>query len=404
MSGNSSGDGTLGGGGLLQLAAFGAEDLVLIADPEITFFNKVYKKYSNFAMESIFVPFTDIPQFNGISSIKIKKNGDMLSRLYFQVTLPYDINLVDSYWTNRVGFNLINRVELYIGQKLIDRLYGIWMHIWVELTHNTDMKGIISNMVGTTHNNGYSNGLPCNVPHNLIIPLPFSFCRHSGLAIPMNAIRNNQDISLKFYFEKKENCIQVGDIPAGDIVNPMIWGDYIFLETEENRLFVQKPLEYLIECTQHFERNLITGGTKSIRLPFNLSCKELFWVIYSNSRTGDKFTDFTYGNYGDTSMVKTVQFKFNSRLVFSAGPKDYNYFNYVQPYQHHQIYPDIGINCYSFALYPIDHSPSGFINFKHLSNAVMDINTYENGFIHIFAFSYNILQISKGEINLVYKY
>ena len=74
------------------------------------------------------------------------------------------------------------------------------MHIWVELTHTTDMKQILNNMIGTTDNNGNTNGLSCTTSHTLIIPLFFYFCRNPGLAIPLNAIRNNQDLTLKFFF------------------------------------------------------------------------------------------------------------------------------------------------------------------------------------------------------------
>ena len=396
--------GSNGKGGLIQLAAYGAEDLVLTADPEISFFSNIYMRHVNFAIESINLLFTDIVGFGKTNYITIRRSGDLLSRLYLELTLPYDISLTTSYWTNRIGFNIINKVEFYIGKKLIDRMYGIWMHIWVELTHTTDMKQLLSNMIGTTSNNGNSDGLICTTPHTLIIPLFFYFCRNPGCAIPLNAIRHNQDLTLKFFFEKKTNCFHTGNSPNDDFINASIWADYVFLETDENRLYVQKPLEYLIEVNQHFERNLITSGNKSIRLPFTLPCKELYWIIYNNNRTGDKFTDMTYNINNNISMLDNMQLMFNTKNVFSSGARDSVYFNYIQAYQHHKGFPDVGINCYSFAIYPEQYSPSGFINFKKLSTAVMNITTKENGFIHIFAFSYNILKIKFGEINMEYNY
>ncbi len=395
MSNETSGNN--GRGGLVQLVAYGAEDLILTSDPEITFFTNTYLKHVNFAIESINLSFTDNVGFGKTSNIIIKRNGDLLSRLYLELTLP---TKVGSTWTNRIGYNIITKVEFYIGRKLIDRMYGIWMHIWTELTHTTDMKNLLTKMVGTKGIDGFSNGLTCNVSHKLVIPLFFYFCRNPGLAIPLNAIRNNQDLSLKFYFEKIENCIQHGDLPSEDITNPSIWADYIFLETEQNRLYVQKPLEYLIEVNQHYERNLKTSGIKSIRLPFSLPCKELYWIIYKLDSTNDKFTNFTDDN--NESMVDNMQLIFNAKNVFSKGPLDYRYFNYIQPYYNHKACPDLGINCYSFGLKPEEYNPSGFINFKNISFINMNIKSKENGFIHLFAFSYNILKINFGDIDLLY--
>jgi hypothetical protein len=400
MSNETSGSGTGGKGGLIQLVAYGSEDLVLTADPEMSFFSNIYVKHVNFSMESINLLFTDIPGFGKTSFLTIKRNGDLLHKLYLELTLPTQAG---SYWTNRIGFNLINRVEFYIGNKIIDRMYGIWMHIWTELTHKTDMKQLLTPMIGSTGPNGTTNGLSCDTAHKLIIPLFFYFCRNPGLSIPLNAIRNNQNLSLKFFFETKATCVQSGDLPVDDFINASVWADYIFLETEQNRLYVQKPLEYLIEVGQHKETKMTKSGTKSILLGFSLPCKELYWIIYNINSTGDKFTDFTDNN--NQSMMVDMQLIFNTKNVFSSGARDANYFNYVQAYQHHKGYPDLGINCYSFALNPEDYQPSGFIHMGRISIATMNITPItNNGLIHIFGLCYNVLKIEFGEINLIYKY
>ena len=400
MSNETSGSGTGGRGGLIQLVAYGAEDLILTADPEMSFFKNTYMKHVNFSMESINLLFTDIPGFGKTNFLTIKRSGDLLHRLYLELTLPTQAG---SYWTNRIGFNIINRIEFNIGNKIIDRMYGIWMHIWTELTHKTDMKELLTPMIGSTGPNGISNGLSCDTAHKLIIPLFFYFCRNPGLAIPLNAIRNNQNLSLKFFFETKANCIQSGYLPTDDFTNASIWADYIFLETEQNRLYVQKPLEYLIEVSQHRETKLAVAGTKSILLGFSLPCKELYWIIYYTYRSGDKFTDFTDNN--NNSMMVDMQLIFNTKNVFSSGPRDANYFNYVQAYQHHKGFPDLGINCYSFAISPEEHQPSGFINMKNISIATMAITPKtSNGLVHIFGLCYNVMKIEFGDIDLVYKY
>ena len=265
-------------------------------------------------MESIEQIFINTPQFNSMNTVTIKRDGDLISNMYLQVTLPHDENLTDSYWTNHVGFNLLNKVELYIGKKLIDRLYGLWCHIWVELTHSIDKKNLINKMIGNTSTDGITNGLSVSSPHVLTIPLLFSFCRNKSLAIPIIALQDNIDITLKIYFEKKDNCIQSGPMPSGNLSKAKLWVDYIYLERQENLNFAQRPIEYLVEVNQHLERNLISSGIKNIALPFTLPCKELLWVVRNKKPLGDKFTDFCYNN---NSMIKSVQFKFNSKNVFS---------------------------------------------------------------------------------------
>ena len=388
-------------GTYIQLVSYGIENLHLNQDPELTFFKKVYNKHTQFSMESIEQTFIDIPQFNSMSTITIKRDGDLISNMYLQVTLPYDENLTDSYWTNRIGFNLLKKIELYIGKKLIDRLYGLWCHIWVELTHSIDKTKIINKLVGSTNKDGYTNGLNISSKHVLTIPLLFSFCRHRGLAIPIIALQDNIDITLKIYFETKENCIQNGIAPSGNLSQVKLWVDYVFLEIQEKLNFAQRPIEYLIEVNQHLERNLISRGIKNIALPFTLSCKELIWIVRNKKPLGDKFTDFTYNN---KSMIKKVQFKFNSKNVFSSGARTNDYFNYIMPYQAHTSLPDSGINVYPFSLYPEKKEPSGIINFSHLINPCINIETEGNGMLHIFAHCYNIMHIEHGEVEMIYKY
>ena len=45
------------GGGLMQLAAYGAQDIYLTGNPQITFFKIVYKRHTNFSIETVETPF-----------------------------------------------------------------------------------------------------------------------------------------------------------------------------------------------------------------------------------------------------------------------------------------------------------------------------------------------------------
>ena len=210
-----------------------------------TNFKIMYKRHTPFAIENRELLFSNKPLFGSTSIVKILPDGDMISKMYLQLDLPYDSSLNSSYWVNRVGFKLIKKIELYIGNYVIDKQYGLWMYIWSELTHSKDKKGILDKLVGPTGLNGTSNGYSVNDKRTLTIPLTFFFCKNYHSSLPLFAIKN-KDIYLKFYFEKKTNCIQSGALPSGDIKNVKLLVDYIFLEKQESAKMVMNELNYSI--------------------------------------------------------------------------------------------------------------------------------------------------------------
>ena len=76
------------GGGLMQLVAYGAQDIYLTGNPQITFFKVVYRRHTNFAMESIEQTFQGQADFGRRVSAVLSRNGDLAYRTYLQVTLP----------------------------------------------------------------------------------------------------------------------------------------------------------------------------------------------------------------------------------------------------------------------------------------------------------------------------
>jgi hypothetical protein len=128
-------------GGLMQLVAYGAQDVYLTANPQVTFFKQLYRRHTNFAMESIEQTFNGVANFNKRVTCTISRNGDLISRIYLQVTLP-SIDVDNTFgdgsgnfsWVPFVGQFLIDEVEVEIGGQRIDKHYGDWLHIWNELT------------------------------------------------------------------------------------------------------------------------------------------------------------------------------------------------------------------------------------------------------------------------------
>ena len=388
----------------MQLKFFGAEDINLISNDETTKFKIMYKRHTPFAIENRELLFSNKPTFGSTSTVKILPDGDMISKMYLQVDLPYNESLNSSKWVNRVGFKLIKKIELRIGNTVIDKQYGLWMYIWSELTHSRSKKSILDRLVGNRELNGVNNGYSINTKRQLTIPLMFFFCKDYHTSLPLFAIKN-KDINLKFYFEKKSNCIQSGDAPSGDLSNARLLVDYIFLDKKESLDMVQNELNYAFETVQIFERNMSSTGTKTFNLPFNLPTKELFWVNRPINNSLDKFTNFTY-NSNDT--INSIQFKLSGKNVFSSKPKKPKYFNNVIPYLYHSGNPDIGINCYPFCLEPESYKHTGEINLRIANTGTKKfsivVNSSVESFFTIFSNSYNYMKIKNGEIDLKYKF
>ena len=388
----------------MQLKFFGAEDINLISNNEITNFKIMYKRHTPFAIENRELLFSNKPTFGSTSTVKILHDGDLISKMYLQVDLPHDTSLNSTQWVNRVGFKLIKKIELRIGNMIIDKQYGLWMYIWSELTHSSGKKDILDNLVGPRGLEGENNGFTANNKRTLNIPLMFFFCRDYNSCLPLFAIKN-KDINLKFYFEKKSNCIQSGTIPNGDISNARILVDYIFLDKKESLEMVQNELNYVYETTQIFERNMASTGTKTFNLPFNLPTKELFWVNRPINNSLDKFTNFT-NNFKDT--INSIQFKLNGKNIFSSKPRKPKYFNNVLPYKFHSGNPDIGIHCYPFCLEPESYKHTGEINLREANTGSnkfsIVVNSSVESFFTIFSYSYNYMKIKNGEMDLKYKF
>jgi hypothetical protein len=135
-------------GGLIQLVAYGVEDLFLTQDPQITYFKVIYRRHTNFSTEEIPQLFSHDPNFGEKVTCILTKTGDLIRKIYLVLTLPKVSKFVDNNnnidnitkfaWVRRVGFAIIKNIEVQIGEQLIDRQYGEWMNIWTELTNARD--------------------------------------------------------------------------------------------------------------------------------------------------------------------------------------------------------------------------------------------------------------------------
>ena len=122
------------GGGLMQLVAYGAQDIYLTGNPQITFFKVVYRRHTNFSMEAIEQTLSGSAAFGGKAVATISRNGDLVHRMYVEHSITSSDNGTDTDFATNYGHALLREVELEIGGQRIDKHYGRWMQIWSDLT------------------------------------------------------------------------------------------------------------------------------------------------------------------------------------------------------------------------------------------------------------------------------
>jgi hypothetical protein len=328
------------GGGLMQLVAYGAQDVYLTGNPQITFWKVTYRRYTNFAIESIEQTFNGQADFGRRVQCTISRNGDLAYRTYLQVTLP-EINQLMSAgsgynagnyntgvyarWLDFPGEQLIAQVEVEIGGQRIDRQYGDWMHIWNQLTMTAEQQRGYFKMIGNTTQLTFITDPsfadvdgPCDskaprqvcAPRNalpettLYIPLQFWFCTNPGLALPLIALQYHE-VKINLDIRPIDECLWAvttlscntsgpsqGGVQAASgrpvpatiaynqsLVAASLYVDYVFLDTDERRRMAQNPHEYLITQLQFTGDESVGSSSNKIKLNFNHPVKELIWVV-----------------------------------------------------------------------------------------------------------------------------
>ena len=432
------------GGGLLQLVAYGAQDVYLTGNPQITFFKVVYRRHTNFAIEAIQQTFNGNPGYGNTVNCQISRNGDLINRMYLQVDVPSiktDAAPTTDTYVNYLGLRLLKSVVIEIGGQQIDKHYSDWMYIWNELSLPTGKRYAYDKMVGAEYADT-TGSVSTATTTTLYVPLEFWFCRNVGLALPLIALQYHE-VKVKIEFEQKSNCIVstsggggggAGTAPTAnnfhDLKDISLWVDYIFLDTDERRRFAQLSHEYLIEQLQFTGTETLGTGSTRVKLNFNHPCKELVWVAKAKATTArnTKWYDYSDMDVKDNTVVTPsalaknpfvdaiLQLNGNDRFAVRKG----SYFNLVQPYQHHtNVSANPGINVYSFALKPEDHQPSGTLNMSRIDTATLMVNTVDKmqgaidrdaggesamnySGINIYAVNYNVLRILSGMGGLAY--
>ena len=437
------------GGGLVQLAAYGSQDVYLTTNPQITFFKGVYRRSTHFSIESINQLIEGNINFGGFITVVVARNGDLLGSIVMEFSLPNPSDYVvnpEQYdyfgWIQGVGNYLIGSVSVEIGGHQIDEQFGKWMDIWSEISLSESLLKNYGTMVGKNYSqpSWQPYDTTAEPGNRLFVPLQFWFCRNPGLAIPLIALQYHE-VRFKLLFSTFQKLIVA--VKNGLYITPVlngvapqldqnksfkIWNTYYFLDTVERRKFAQNAHEYLIEQVQNQLGN-VTSLTEenSVRINLNHPTKEIICTFNRNGTSAPP-NDYSMGvnkipNGTPAQFAPLYNFKIiiNGTDRFKERPGEY--FRLVQPSDHHTRIPGNYIYIYSFSLRPEEHQPSGTCNFSRIDSSLIDFylrntstgigsgdntpvppveNYNELPSFNIFAPCYNILRIMGGMGGLAY--
>jgi hypothetical protein len=434
-------------GGLIQLVAYGAQNVFLNGNPTISFFKKVYKTHTNFSTESMKVIFNKNYLNYGQSThliCKIARNADLIQEIYFSFTIP-DVKKIKGTdgevfkFVKHLGEVMIDNYKIYIGGTLIDTQYGEWLHIWNELSVESSKKYGYDKLVGNIpelympdNYNRLKNGDIQVHKRRLYVPLKFWFNKNPGLALPLIALQYHE-IEVHLEIRPYKELFTINDNAPGRSdwqkyfdsdklnIDPYLEVNYVFLDSTERNFFAVNSQDYLIEQVVRIKFDRVKDfdmNTLSLQNPV----KEIIWVFSrdDNYRKNKwfEYTDYAYNetitcnnvtctNQIEKEILKSATFMFNGIERFEE--KDSSYFNLVQPYQHHTVVPSPGIYVYSFSLFPEQFQPSGTCNMSRINKIEIKTSvipppsdaTY-NYSMDVYIVNYNFLRVTGGLGGLAY--
>ena len=334
----------------MQLVAVSSSDVYMTGNPEMSFFDPKYKRHTNFAMESIEQSFNTTAPLGNKVTCTVSRNGDGVGTTYLVVDLP-EVRGRGVRWVDDVGHALIKTATVKIGPTVYDSNTGEWMRIWADLTKDDAQKKNLRRLISSKSARG--DHLPAE---RIYVPLQLFFCGSPAMCIKL--------ISLRFHEVKIIiDTHAIAELLEGDVhsVGPhsmSMYVDYYYWDTDERRKVAQSSNEAVIETVEH---KTYPRGQTSLPLEFVHRSKEIVFVC----RGPDGSRNTADGRNPVSSAVITMAGK--ERFSRRSG----QYFDTVQPFQHHSNVPDAGINVYSFSIRPEDYQPSGHYNFG--TDTVLDL-------------------------------
>jgi len=370
-------------GALIQLVSKGVQDMYLTSDEGMSFFRTKFMRHTNFSQAPKYIKTISDKD----TSIMIPVLGDAINGLWFES---------DSASNDNIASNLFYKstLDLFIGgQKIDSQHFDYYSEIW-------------PNYLADTYNKSQELNTKASLSNKFFVPLHFFFCDHKAF-LPLVALQNHQ-VEIRINFDKDT----IESIPASEKKANM-YGNYIYLDTEERESLVKRSLDFVITQTQRIEFPLISvtdnttesGGYNTLDISsFNHPVKSLFFG-FGASQINPALDRFSFIN-ADLYINGTPLLENMSPVYFHTAQ---NYFkssygkSYFNTGSHSPTYTRY--YAYHFCMNASDYNPSGSCNFSRLDNAKLVLRGVEainRPHVYAYVVNYNVLRIKDGLAGILF--
>ena len=408
-----------------EMASTGEAEKILTAETveesDLTFWRFVHSKTTPFALEPVdFDATASQAKFGGSAKYNFPRNGDLCWHVYAKIVIPAIVGMKDGKvlrdeeavsWTNAIGQALITSASLAIGNTVVDTLSDNYLFVWEELSGKPGKR--LGEMIGKYATLEERQAF-AKRSHDLYVPLPFSFTRDTGLALPIVALqfhpivmeldfatRNNVIVNPeggKVYV--RPNGVTDDEIDAGmglsllqdSDLSCTMEANFVYLETDERTKFAKGAFEQVVDemqmQSQQAIANAATGSNESspsvranMRLQLNNVVMEYIFFVQSQAKKeANEVFDFSGPVDAASGLlldpIRDVTIKFNNSQRVQTRPG--SFFRLVQPYQYHTNVPgDKGgsfIYNWSYCVDPEDIQPTGGANHSRIDNVNIELN------------------------------
>jgi len=353
---------------LIDLVSKGAQDVYITGEPQVSFFRQNYKRYTNFAMKPERMDYIGTFASNNEITIPVRSKGDLLSYVWIE---SENIALNGDSATGLFSNNAASPTEfsLWIGGQKVTQLDSLFIQgVHNPLLRDSTAKASCAVTTNTAKTNHGGN-------HYVI---PFFFGEDWTKSLPLVALQYHE-------VEIRIKC-RDGYTPTSP---PKVYGNYIYLDTDERKFFTEQEHELLITQTQY--QPATNTDTELDLSYFNHPVKSLHLV--SGKATGnDWFNEYTF---------EKSSLYINGVALFEETSNVYHH--NIVPEMHctdlpDDVLEDLPTFSWPFCLTMSKMQPTGTLNFSRIDNAKLSIVRPSGGnqLHRVYALNYNILRIKNG--------